>query len=30
MPAKKEVENNFFDLVANRNLFLKQALPDAV
>jgi len=28
-PNKKELENNFFDLVANRNPILKQALPDA-
>ena len=28
-PAKKELENNFFDLVANRNPVLKQNLPDA-
>ena len=26
---KKELENNFFDLVANRNPILKQGLPDA-
>jgi len=28
-PNKKELENNFFDLVANRNPIAKQALPDA-
>ena len=28
-PNKKELENNFFDLVANRNPILKQSLPDA-
>jgi hypothetical protein len=28
-PNKKELENNFFDLVANRNPIMKQALPDA-
>jgi len=28
MPAKKEVENNFFDLVANRNPILKNNLPN--
>jgi hypothetical protein len=28
-PNKKELENNFFDLVANRNPVLKQNLPDA-
>jgi hypothetical protein len=28
-PAKKELENNFFDLVANRNPIGKQTLPDA-
>jgi len=28
-PNKKELENNFFDLVANRNPILKQNLPDA-
>jgi hypothetical protein len=28
MPAKKEVENNFFDLVANRNPLLKSDLPN--
>jgi hypothetical protein len=26
---KKELENNFFDLVSNRNPLLKQSLPDA-
>ena len=29
IPNKKELENSFFDLVANRNPILKQALPDA-
>jgi hypothetical protein len=29
MPAKKELENNFLDLVANRNPILKQNLPDS-
>lgn len=28
-PNKKELENNFFDLMANRNPVLKQNLPDA-
>jgi len=28
-PNKKELENNFFDLLANRNPILKQTLPDA-
>ena len=28
-PNKKELENNFFDLMANRNPALKQNLPDA-
>ena len=28
MPAKKELENNFYDLLANRNPVLKASLPD--
>ena len=28
MPAKKELENNFYDLLANRNPVLKAKLPD--